>query len=232
MLLVVGILLMVLLWPFVAISALGYYTGPYEAPDKATVGSTYKFTGTIYGATNKGGYSAIVVDFDDNESIPWIAEGNFNKGDRVLLVFTVTKEQNESLSGEHQKMTMTDEEKDSILSSAKLMDEETMKSTYEQMQSSLDEQGIKASVNKMPDTGGMVGIALLILGLILAILGAALGRRPKIQEPVPSQPPVQGYQQPQQQYQDQPQYPQPPPQQQEYPESPTPPEQSEEPPVF
>lgn len=202
-LLIVGLLLMILLWPLVAVPPL-YYPGPYDGPDKAKKGETYKYTGSVYDAVTKGEYTAMIVDFDNGESLPIVEKGIFNKGDRVVMVVTV-KTEPESTSGEKKKATMSESEKKTFIDNVKQMDESVLEMFY----SAYSNEDIDISVNHTPEAGGIGGIVLFILGIVLMILGFALGREIPEEEEEPlqmvppygmawQQPPTMGYSQPQQ----------------------------------
>lgn len=189
-LLVLGIIFVLFFWPFVAVPAFGYYTGPNETPREVNKGEVYKCTGTLYGAESKGGYTAMVIDFDNGESLAWVEKGGFNKGERIIFEFKVNEDINESDMEEREKLEMSKSAKDDFMEGAKEAPEDEYKIYYDQFKDNYDEFGVSVEAKKTPDLIGLIGLIILILGIILMIVGGVL--KSKKQRPA-RQPPRDHY---------------------------------------
>ncbi len=183
-LLIVGLILMVFMWPFIA--GVGVYEDMDDLPKDPEEGQTYTFLGTIDKAHQEGDYTVMVIEFEDGK-LGWVDEGEFNEGDSVL--FNVKcEDKDEWDEADVGGAPDDDTDWDEWFAGRKQASEEELELYVEMMEDGQDESGMEIEVSKPPMIGGIIGVVLLIVGIVILILGLVLRSRSK-RSAAPAPPP-------------------------------------------
>lgn len=187
---VLGLVMMVLLWPMVPSALTNTYSDFENLPDNEDMveGNTYSVMGKVTKERQIGDYTIMIIECSENDYIYFDKE-EFKKGDTVLVQFTVEDE--DKLDNKYNLNEESDSDAEEEFKMFEGTTREQMDLLWDFFVTFFEELGFESKVITVPKGGGIAGLALMIIGIILIPISFILFRQKPAGAPGRRAPPQQ-----------------------------------------